>query len=397
MTSQPTHHRNKRRTPQRAVPQSVRRSGKPLFFGWGAHLTHHEREQVKERIALTIGIVLAVAIVGIIGYGIFHDKVLEPMWRSEALNRPVAQVGSVKIKTGYYRQVVKFERYELGLQLAEADKQKTKECAGSSPTDKTLCQQYTTQVTQIQSSVANVRGSALTQLINTQVILQKGPGLGLDLTSKKAHNAEIKYLTKHVKSDFGTALTERSLAEKYKMSMAQFNTAFIYSGYYAQQMGKILAKKDLPAFNAKVQATKKRAENLAAQLRNGASWKTLAKKDSGDTGSASKGGRLGWASTSQYVPPFKKAANTLPIGQIAVVRSVYGFHVMQVLGRKHVAKVGITPGYTKANVRHILLTLTKPTATTALQKWLTKEDKDKSLIQKFIHPQSSPFSTLANG
>ena len=70
--------RPKRRAPQRAVSQSIRRSGKPLFFGWGSHLTHHEREQVKERIAAAIGIVIVLAIIGILGSGAVYEYVVVP-------------------------------------------------------------------------------------------------------------------------------------------------------------------------------------------------------------------------------------------------------------------------------------------------------------------------------
>jgi peptidyl-prolyl cis-trans isomerase SurA len=52
-------------------------------------------------------------------------------------------------------------------------------------------------------------------------------------------------------------------------------------------------------------------------------------------GSASQGGDLGWISPGETVPEFERAMNTLQDGQISdPVRSEYGYHLIQVLGRR---------------------------------------------------------------
>lgn len=52
-------------------------------------------------------------------------------------------------------------------------------------------------------------------------------------------------------------------------------------------------------------------------------------------GSASQGGDLGWISPGETVPEFERAMNSLQDGQISdPVRSEYGYHLIQVLGRR---------------------------------------------------------------
>jgi peptidyl-prolyl cis-trans isomerase SurA len=52
-------------------------------------------------------------------------------------------------------------------------------------------------------------------------------------------------------------------------------------------------------------------------------------------GSSSQGGDLGWISPGETVPEFERAMNNLQDGQISdPVRSEYGYHLIQVLGRR---------------------------------------------------------------
>jgi foldase protein PrsA len=61
---------------------------------------------------------------------------------------------------------------------------------------------------------------------------------------------------------------------------------------------------------------------------------SLAKKFSED-GSASKGGDLGWATPTSYVPPFADAVNRLEVGEISdVVKTEFGFHVILLQDRR---------------------------------------------------------------
>ena len=70
------------------------------------HLARVEREQRQKRIIMGSSIVILIIVVGLIGYGIIEQVILEP-------NKPVAIVGEDKITTEEFENRVKFERRQL--------------------------------------------------------------------------------------------------------------------------------------------------------------------------------------------------------------------------------------------------------------------------------------------
>ena len=81
-------------------------------------------------------------------------------------------------------------------------------------------------------------------------------------------------------------------------------------------------------------AAKAKAEGILKQLQNGGNWNEIAKKDSDDPGSKDKGGELGPAKPGTMVPEFDKAIFHQKIGDIAIVKSQFGYHVVQVESRQ---------------------------------------------------------------
>lgn len=76
---------------------------------------------------------------------------------------------------------------------------------------------------------------------------------------------------------------------------------------------------------------KAKAEDVLKQLQHGADFAELAKKNSDDPGSATKGGELGWIVRGQTVPNFEKTAFSLKPGALSgVVETEYGYHIIQV-------------------------------------------------------------------
>ena len=90
------------------------------------------------------------------------------------------------------------------------------------------------------------------------------------------------------------------------------------------------------ADDAEKAGARERAAQIVSQLRKSpASFAELAKKNSGDTGSASKGGDLGFFSRGMMVRPFEDAAFRLKPNQISdPVESDFGFHIIKITGIK---------------------------------------------------------------
>jgi len=87
-------------------------------------------------------------------------------------------------------------------------------------------------------------------------------------------------------------------------------------------------KEEIPKIRA-------RAEELLKQIRGGADFAELAKKNSEDPGSAEKGGDLGWIVRGQTVQAFEDTAFSLKPKEISgIVTTEYGFHILQVLEKE---------------------------------------------------------------
>ncbi len=76
---------------------------------------------------------------------------------------------------------------------------------------------------------------------------------------------------------------------------------------------------------------KAKAEDLLKQIKGGANFGELAKKNSDDPGSKDNGGELGWITRGQTVKNFETAAFSLQPGQTSdLITTEYGFHIIQV-------------------------------------------------------------------
>ncbi|HVC46887.1 MAG TPA: peptidylprolyl isomerase [Terracidiphilus sp.] len=96
-----------------------------------------------------------------------------------------------------------------------------------------------------------------------------------------------------------------------------------------------------PTADAKADAAAKaKAETVLKELQAGGNWDALAKKYSDDPGSKDKGGELGFAQKGRMVPAFDQAIFSQPIGAIEIVKTQFGYHVVQVEAR--------TPAHTQA-------------------------------------------------
>jgi peptidyl-prolyl cis-trans isomerase D len=83
-----------------------------------------------------------------------------------------------------------------------------------------------------------------------------------------------------------------------------------------------------PADEPKIKA---QADDILKQVRSGANFADLVKKYSEDTASIPNGGEYSVMRNGQTVPEFENAAFTLKPGQSDVIKTTYGYHVIQVM------------------------------------------------------------------
>lgn len=125
-----------------------------------------------------------------------------------------------------------------------------------------------------------------------------------------------------------------------------------------QSKARHILIKVAPGADAKTDAAAKaKAEDIANQLRKGGNWADLAKKNSDDPGSKDSGGELGFAQRGRMVPEFDKAIFTQKPGDISVVKTQFGYHVVQVEERQtaHTQSLGEVADTIKAQLSRQLV------------------------------------------
>jgi peptidyl-prolyl cis-trans isomerase D len=129
-----------------------------------------------------------------------------------------------------------------------------------------------------------------------------------------------------VRAEYVT-LSADQLARQEQVSEADLKAA------YQERLSKLTEAEQRRASHILVK-TKDEADQVALELKkNPARFADLAKKQSQDTGSAEKGGDLGWFGRGMMVKPFEDAVFALKQGETSdAVQSDFGFHVIRVTG-----------------------------------------------------------------
>jgi len=121
-----------------------------------------------------------------------------------------------------------------------------------------------------------------------------------------------------------------------------------------------------------VDRVKTQLRDFQKQVAEGRDFATLAVLYSEDPGSASRGGDMGWATRSTYVPEFANVAfNMQEKNKVSkIVQTEFGYHIIQLLDKKG----------ERIHVRHILI---KPKISAENNKEaIARLDSIKSLIEK---------------
>jgi len=92
-----------------------------------------------------------------------------------------------------------------------------------------------------------------------------------------------------------------------------------------------------PTITQNEEEAKKTADSLLVVLKNDNSkFADIAKNLSSDTGSGAKGGDLGWYPYERMVPEFRDFSFENKVGDMNVVKTDFGFHIIEIEGQKNI-------------------------------------------------------------
>ncbi len=156
------------------------------------------------------------------------------------------------------------------------------------------------------------------EVISREVFMQEAKKQGLDATDDYKNQLELAR----------EAILIRQLFTNYakKNPVADTDAQAEYDKFVAANGGKEYKVRHI------LVETEDQAKKIIAELKNGAKFDDIAKKESKDPGSGAKGGDLDWANPSSFVPEFSEAMIKLKKGETttAPVKSQFGWHVIRV-------------------------------------------------------------------
>ena len=121
--------------------------------------------------------------------------------------------------------------------------------------------------------------------------------------------------------------------------------------------------------------TKKLIDKIYDRIKSGEDFATLAKTYSEDPGSALNGGDLDWINPQSLVPEFREVMANTPQGMLSKpFQTQYGWHVLEVLGRRAVDNTA------KASEQQAMNTLRNRKYDEELQNWL-RQIRDEAYVE----------------
>jgi peptidyl-prolyl cis-trans isomerase C len=171
-------------------------------------------------------------------------------------------------------------------------------------------------ITQGQTDSPELRKAIREDLINVEVMAQEAAKLGLD------KNADVVQQIEIARQQVLVIAFMQDYARNHPVGEDQLKQEY-------DQQKAMLGDKEYSARHILVE-TEAEARDIIAQLGKKAKFEKLAAK-SRDTGTAQRGGELGWSVPRNYVPEFANAMLNLKKGEYTrePVQSKFGWHVIK--------------------------------------------------------------------
>lgn len=164
----------------------------------------------------------------------------------------------------------------------------------------------------------NVRAQIKEEVVLREIFMQEAQKRGVANTAEFKNQMELARQTIMIRALFADYQKNNAVSEAdMKAEYDKFVAANAGKEYKARH---ILVEQEA------------QAKAIIANIKKGAKFEDIAKKDSKDPGSGANGGDLDWAPAASYVPEFSEAMVKLNKGQMtdAPVKSQFGWHIIRV-------------------------------------------------------------------
>lgn len=163
----------------------------------------------------------------------------------------------------------------------------------------------------------DMQGQLREEVIAREIFVQEAQARGMDATEDYKNQLEMNRQTILIRELFADFQKKNPVTdEEIKAEYDKFAAANAGKEYRARHI--LVEKED-------------QAKALIAQIKKGAKFEDLAKKNSKDPGSGANGGDLDWANASSYVKEFSEALVALTKGKVSEtpVKTQFGYHVIR--------------------------------------------------------------------
>lgn len=163
-----------------------------------------------------------------------------------------------------------------------------------------------------------MQGQLREEVIAREVFMQEAQKQGLDATDDYKNQLELAR----------QAILIRQLFDNYRKTnpVTDAEVQAEYDKFVAANAGKEYKARHI------LVETEDQANKILADLKKGAKFEDIAKKQSKDPGSGANGGDLDWAAPASFVPEFSEAMIKLKKGETTAtpVKSQFGYHIIRV-------------------------------------------------------------------
>jgi peptidyl-prolyl cis-trans isomerase C len=172
------------------------------------------------------------------------------------------------------------------------------------------------------TETADGKKEMLDTMVVRELIMQQAQKDGIDKSPAVA--AKLEDLRKRVIVE---AFLKKKVEESANVSDADLQA------FYKKNEDKFKTGDQIRASHILVK-TEPEAKEIEKQLKGGAKFEDLAKKNSID-GAAAKGGDLGWFGKGSMLPDFEKVAFSLKEGTTSgIVQTKFGYHIIKATGKR---------------------------------------------------------------